>query len=357
MGTCLVTVLSLIAVIVLIVVATWIEKNTRYIKHLNRSVKKILSHRTTDAWQQLADNYDLTYVSGKKVTETRVFGKYRNYQLELKIAQQEETGVFGDITYMTLSPLNMVDKVDTPPLNIEQAKSLLTLSKLPVEIKGEIDLTSDGLTMSYTQLTIEYDRLYLQILIDYMCKLLQTYQIIVSSKSELIVDIETIARYKGLALQPFAKQASRQINKTTNQKETTSLICRDCLAHYRTPANLALPLDTESEAGCRVCNRQQEYFIGKLIAVLDQQMTSNLVETKDELRVNALKHDKMFDFDEIEIRQATDQEVERFVVRAGNEIDDFRKSRYKDVRYTVAPTCELSDNTHRILKQMFKNRL
>jgi len=55
----------------------------------------------------------------------------------------------------------------------------------------------------------------------------------------------------------------------------------------------------------------------------------------------------------VNIIQATDEEVERFAVQVGNDIDPFRKPRYKEMPCLIDTDCDLSENTWRILQQMF----
>jgi hypothetical protein len=60
-----------------------------------------------------------------------------------------------------------------------------------------------------------------------------------------------------------------------------------------------------------------------------------------------------FDFDKVEIVSATDEEVERFAVKVGNDTDPFRQPHYKTMRCLVAESCNLSKNSIRVLQQMF----
>jgi hypothetical protein len=69
--------------------------------------------------------------------------------------------------------------------------------------------------------------------------------------------------------------------------------------------------------------------------------------------VNWLTHRKLFDFDEVEIAQTTDEDVERFAVQVGNDTDPKRKPRYQKMRCVVSSECQLSENTMRILERMF----
>jgi hypothetical protein len=42
------------------------------------------------------------------------------------------------------------------------------------------------------------------------------------------------------------------------------------------------------------------------------------------------------------------------VVQVGNDTDPFRRARYPRIPYSVAPDCNLSENTYRILERTFK---
>jgi hypothetical protein len=105
--------------------------------------------------------------------------------------------------------------------------------------------------------------------------------------------------------------------------------------------------------GCRICGQSGEFLEGRVVAVLDSRMDTERVQQDGTLRVNWLARRALFDFDEVEIVQATDEDVERFAVQVGNDTDDFRRSRYKEMSCTIVPDCRLSENTLRILKSTF----
>jgi hypothetical protein len=69
--------------------------------------------------------------------------------------------------------------------------------------------------------------------------------------------------------------------------------------------------------------------------------------------VNWLQYRQLFDFDEIQIIQASDEEVERFVVQVGNDTDSVRKARYQHMHCIISSKCNLSENTMRILRRTF----
>ena len=71
------------------------------------------------------------------------------------------------------------------------------------------------------------------------------------------------------------------------------------------------------------------------------------------MRVNWLKRQTLFDFNRVEIKQASDEEVERFMTQIGNDTDDWRTSHYPQIRCDVSAQCDLSENTLRILRDTF----
>jgi RNase P subunit RPR2 len=107
--------------------------------------------------------------------------------------------------------------------------------------------------------------------------------------------------------------------------------------------------------GCRACGQSREFLEvpGEVVVILDAGMVEERKQQDDTLRVNWLIHRSLFDFDCIEIVQATDEEVERFAVQVGNDTDALRR-RYKKMRCVVAPRCRLAENTLRILRSLFR---
>ncbi len=71
------------------------------------------------------------------------------------------------------------------------------------------------------------------------------------------------------------------------------------------------------------------------------------------LRVSWFHRRELFDFDRVEIIQASDEEVERFAVQVGNDTDELRQPRYQGMVCIISSDCLLSENTVRILERMF----
>ena len=88
-------------------------------------------------------------------------------------------------------------------------------------------------------------------------------------------------------------------------------------------------------------------------AILDSQTDQAISESIGLVRVNWLALKQPFDFDRVEIRRASDEDVERFVMQIGNDTDPFRRPRYKTLRCLVSPQSQLSENSLRILRQRF----
>ena len=103
-----------------------------------------------------------------------------------------------------------------------------------------------------------------------------------------------------------------------------------------------------------LAQHQRQQRFREVVAVLDVGWT---VETQNQeenlLRVNWLQRQELFDFDWVEIIQATDEDVEDFAMQVGNDTDDWRTSRYRQMRCLISADCKLSENTMRILRDLF----
>jgi hypothetical protein len=150
---------------------------------------------------------------------------------------------------------------------------------------------------------------------------------------------------------------ARSIGWDTTQQlahQAGQLLCIRCLticvAHQ---AKSVTP--TITYYGCRTCQQSTEFFQAPagVVAVLDHHWNDKHYAEAGFLRVNVLAWRELFDFNEVEIIAATDEEVERFAVQVGNDTSLLRQLRYPKMVCRVAPTCQLSENTKRILERMF----
>lgn len=138
------------------------------------------------------------------------------------------------------------------------------------------------------------------------------------------------------------------------EKIASEIWCPRCLARFR-----AIGIEEKPKLyyyGCRACGQSQEVLHLKegVTAVLDNGNTVEQLPQGEELKVNWLCRRSLFDFDRVEIVQATDEEVERFAVSIGNDTDESRQARYQGMGCAIAPGCELSPNTLRVLEYTFR---
>ncbi len=138
-------------------------------------------------------------------------------------------------------------------------------------------------------------------------------------------------------------------------EEAPTLLCPECLTRCQAHrAHLPLQLDV-AYYGCRICRQSQEFIHCPqgVVAVLDTTWTETRDQQNGLLRINWLARRELFDFDRVEIVQASDEDVERFAVQVGNDTDPYRKPRYKRMRCIVRPESGLLENTLRILGRTF----
>jgi hypothetical protein len=133
------------------------------------------------------------------------------------------------------------------------------------------------------------------------------------------------------------------------------LLCSRCLGRCGAQEMRLSLLRTLSYYRCQACGQSQAFFEfeGRVIAVLDRQMTTGQVEAGPDLRVNWLARRSLFCFDEVEIIQASDEEVELFAVQVGNDTNPARQAGYRQMRCLVASDCALNENTLRVLQYTF----
>jgi hypothetical protein len=157
---------------------------------------------------------------------------------------------------------------------------------------------------------------------------------------------------------PGARQTSGKALESISRRGLAplsgQLLCRSDLTRFQRQT-LQTTDGTLHLIACRVCGKLDQAMLNveQVVVVLDAQMNGEVVFADGVARVNWLKRNALFDFDRVEIVEATDYDVERFCIQVGNDTDAFRRARYRKMRCVVAPQCQLSDNTLRILRSMF----
>jgi HEAT repeat protein len=135
-----------------------------------------------------------------------------------------------------------------------------------------------------------------------------------------------------------------------------AMLCGTCLTRFamrpapgRLGAGLRMPV-------CRRCGKASEAIAGVpvVIAVLDSDMEADRQLAPLALHVNCLRHAELFDFDEVHVGRATEEEIERFCVRLGNDLDGQRRVRYRGMRAAVRPAAALSVRARHMLSDVFR---
>ena len=176
-----------------------------------------------------------------------------------------------------------------------------------------------------------------------------------NTTKDLLDDLQSTDWYQRFA----ARQILREIKQDQQFNDIIrcidSRLCLKCF--YRHEAQLiALSLQEQFVNGsCRNCADSDSYMTwpSEVTVILDRSQDIRFIKREDEFWVNWLYHPELFDFDRVDILDATDEDVERFAVQVGNDTDEIRSPKYKQMHCVIAPTCELSDNTFRILQQTF----
>lgn len=310
-------------------------------------------------WRSFALENKFDFVEGE---QSYISGQYRDYLVQLTAVGN------GSGTRITFSKKWQFDflqtrrkEISTPTLTIEEAGNHFALFDNRRLLIGKVYIGLGNNQIFYEQDGIETDIGQLRYLFELLSNLADAYPVLMASGGRAIPFLEKSAKLaiiKGNnCLQPISVRLLRRIAQGTMQlkPQVSELWCKHCLASYDIHKVNLGPLDTITYCGCRICSESQQFvrWSGMVVAVLDSRMTDELYQGDMKLLVNWLVRRALFDFEAVEIIQATDEDVERFVVQVGNDIDKLRQPRYKELNCTISSECNLSENTMRILEQVF----
>ena len=105
---------------------------------------------------------------------------------------------------------------------------------------------------------------------------------------------------------------------------------------------------------CRICSSSVNSIrVPKVIAVVDPQMEVLHERTDTTLRINALLYNNLFDFDEVEIRPCSEDDIEHFCILVGNDTDVYRVDRNNRVKISVSGGMTLTQESIRDLSRFF----
>ncbi len=313
-----------------------------------------------EAWKKFAAASKLRFHPGFFRNGTRIEGVYRGHHL--RIAASEEGRIHGTrVKLRTSSPDPEQDSgsiwdtfVSPTP---EDLLHLLTPHGLYNVDGGELDATAWGESLWYWQSGPLKDVDKMQRICNLLADLADRYLAVVSMGGTAVPPLQIICRQNS-RLSSVAKQMLCDIAYRTQERlglQAEHLICPRCLARCGAHrADLLNQFDV-TYYGCRLCHQSREFIDCPkgVVAVLDASWADAQAQQDGSLRVNWLARRALFDFDRVEIVQATDEDVERFAVQVGNDTDSLRRPRYAEMGCALSPACGLSENTLRVLESTF----
>jgi hypothetical protein len=309
-------------------------------------------------WRKLANDNGLKY---KHMPWFKgggsVFGEFRGYQLNL-----ESVGaILGNEDGYTQIILSVTDSQETTtevnfPKNSDIIEKSLRVFESSLKLRGKIKKGKEAQFVSYKQSSVEGDVEYLQSVLDLLGDIADGYSLAMSVEGKALPYLQKMVKEEDYPLQPIILQLMDDIFQkvTARLNETnTCLVCQSCLTRYEIHKDGGWT-EAFKYYGCRICHSSQNsYEVQKIVALLDSRESEAVQQQDSTLWVNWLVERDLFDFDEVGIIKATDEDAERFAVQIGNDTDLVRRPTYQDMRCIISPDCELSENSERILRRTF----
>jgi hypothetical protein len=305
-----------------------------------------------NAWHQFAQDNDLQFVPALPPDQAYVIGHYRGRQLRLEATQLAPLGEAGWQTHLAVMAQSSLNGNTGQPAGPGSAKTIPDiLSALDFKLKGDPGTETQGRNrqvITYRQSGLENQVDTLQSVLNLLCDLAEAYPASVALEAELVPALEAVAARSNPHLRPLISQLIQDVSWATTSmfhSRLSELLCPQCLVRYAAhPVKLSWLDEPMVYYGCRRCGQSRTVlrWSGQITAVLDSRMTTERSEQAGVLRVNWLLRHDLFDFDSVEIIQASDEEVERFAVQLGNHIDPARPDHYRHLTCRVAPQCGLS---------------
>jgi hypothetical protein len=251
-------------------------------------------------------------------------------------------------------------ETDTPLVKqptAEELKALLILSHQEMQLKGILKIGADCNGIYYEQLGIETNLAYLKFLFELLRQLIEANAKILAWGVSAIPALHEMGELEFEYLERLRLQLLVAIQNETKERlsgQPSQWWCCDCRVRQVGQIKLQIDSSLYYYYGCQVCGQSQNFFGGRVVAVLDQQMEVNQVVQDKLIQINWLKYRTMFDFDEVQVLRADDEAVERLAIQIGNDTDPNRKAQLQTITCKVAPDCQLSENTWKILKRTFR---
>ncbi|HOS43820.1 MAG TPA: hypothetical protein PK794_09035, partial [Armatimonadota bacterium] len=155
-------------------------------------------------------------------------------------------------------------------------------------------------------------------------------------------------------LRALAVQTLLELRETLEPR-AHAFYCGACLSRFIWKQAVLHGVGTAPYLACRQCGKSAHALseVNLVVAVLDNTLREPYRMEGTTARVHALAREGMFDFDAVAILRATDYEVERFCMWAGNDLDAERVRRYRRLLCQVWNHAALSESTINVLRSMF----
>ena len=143
--------------------------------------------------------------------------------------------------------------------------------------------------------------------------------------------------------------------ETVTEVGQTEILAAELFTQYTLPFQMVAVLLSVGVVGVVwLAQHQQRQKFRQVVAVLDSSWSAESERANhDKLRVNWFQRSNLFDFDWIEIIQASNEDVNRLVEQIRGDTDTWRELRYPQMVCIVAPECKLSAETMGTLRDMF----
>ena len=318
---------------------------------------RLFDNEKNKAWRQFAESNNLCFkLRGIYDDELIIDGNFHGYSLSISSQRDLEYGLNTIFLLKRNKALNHFEKHQTDKDIMRRFWAIYNIIKSGISL----EITFKRIFFRYVFIN-STDKL--QSIIEQLVNLIEIFPEVCKIGGEAV---DSLLQDK--SFEPIIWQFIEGISTETELRikpKTSLLLCKKCFT-FCSSHNVISPPDmssltpayTRSEAkyyGCRICRQSRDLIEGRSIAILNNIMTEKWSVQKNEISVNWLTIRKPFDFHEVRIIQASDRDVEEFVMQVGNDMDEFRQPRYKEIPCIISSGCKLSANTRNILKHTFKS--
>ena len=316
--------------------------------------------RAGEGWPLLAAVNGLTTSRGSQLGAFAIHGRYKGCYLKLHTFYKGRRNSLSVTTRLEIAPSSaeLSAPKPQPDLTPKTLESLFHLYRKgqPVRVKRPVTVEHLPRRFIYHYPAFEDDIDYLQALFDCLCNLMMAYPRVADLGGEAVPVLLQPAENKEHPLQAIAVSLLETVGQGTAhlQPQLPTLLCQHCLTRCTRHEVKVARGERLTYYGCRACGQSRHFWEAPVvIAVLDASSKTKLTPAQEPLCINWLADKTLFDFDAVEIIQATDKDVEQFVVQLGNDTDPKRTAARQTMTCHLAPEAQLSENTRRLLKRTF----